>query len=398
MNRNLAVTALSALFVITAFTLVHAARSLRAQGGEALQVGFIYDGDESVPYTANFMRAQHAVEAQFGSRAAIHVRSNVPSSRIEESLQELADDVCRIIFTTSFGFGEGTKRFAALHPHIQFCQATCDNAANPPLANYHTFMGEIYQGRYVAGIAAGMKLRELVQKGAISADAAVIGYVGAFPYAEVISGYTAFLLGARSVLPTATMRVRYTNTWGSYSIEKAFAQTLIDEGCVIIAQHSDTIGPAVACEEQFAKKTVFHVGYNQSMIDVAPMTSLVSTRINWVPYVTGAVQAVLDGRAIEKTVRGNVHGNDIGAGFERDWVQLLELNTTIAAAGTAERLGTAVQAFKKSRVPVFVGDYRGVNPADSTDTCDLRTEYKENADASAPSFHYLLQDVITIEE
>ena len=154
------------------------------------------------------------------------------------------------------------------------------------LPNYHTFMGTIYQGRYISGIVTGMKLRELIEQKKLTPAQAKIGYVAAFPYAEVISGYTAFFLGVRSVVSEAVMTVSYTNTWSNTTTERKLAEKLIDEGCVIIAQHSDTTGPATACETASTRdgKLVFHVGYNQTMTDVAPTTSLVSTRINWTPY------------------------------------------------------------------------------------------------------------------
>ncbi len=285
------------------------------------------------------------------------------------------------------------------YPDIQFCEATCDNAnTDPVLPNYHTFMGEIYQGRYISGVVAGMKLREMIDTGVIKSSEAMVGYVGAYPYAEVISGYTAFLLGVRSVAPEAVMKVLYTDTWSSYGLEKKCAERLIDEGCVIISQHSDTIGPAVACEEAAVQKTVYHVGYNQSMTDVAPTTSLISCRINWIPYFTGAVSAVLSEQPIEEMIDGNRHGMDVGAGFEKDWVQMLELNSYIAAEGTKEEIERLTNEFSSGGVDVFVGDYTGKNPFDETDTIDLKGGYTENENSSAPAFHYVLDDVITVEE
>ena len=265
-------------------------------------------------------------------------------------------------------------------------------------ANYHTFKGEIYQGRYVSGIAAGLKLRELIDQHVIIPEEALVGYVGAFPSAAVISGYTAFLLGIRSVAPEAVMKVKYTNTWGNYSVEKLCAKSLIEEGCIIISQYSDTIGPAVSCEEAAGYRQSFFVGYNQSMLDVAPTTALVSTRINWVPYIVSAVEAVMKNKAIESYVKGNVHENDISAGFDKNWVQILELNTLIAVEGTEEKMNEAINGLKKGTLQVFKGDYLGVNPEDETDTIDLNQGFAENADSSSLAFHYVLKDVITIED
>ncbi len=399
MRRINLISAISALAVVLFFVMIHLVTRQDEGGLNMIRVGFVYDGDESTPYTDNFIRAQHEVVNRFGDRVILSVKYNVREDNIDEVLRDLVEEKCNLIFTTSYSYGESAKRFAMENPDIQFCEATCDNAnTDPVLPNYHTFMGEIYQGRYISGVVAGMKLREMIDTGVINSSEAMVGYVGAYPYAEVISGYTAFLLGVRSVAPEAVMKVIYTNTWSSYGLEKKCAERLIDEGCVIISQHSDTIGPAVACEEAAAKKTVYHVGYNQSMTDVAPTTSLISCRINWIPYFTGAVSAVLSEQPIEEMIDGNRHGMDVGAGLEKDWVQMLELNSYIAADGTKEEIERLTNEFSGGGVDVFVGDYTGKNPFDETDTIDLSSGYTENENSSAPAFNYVLDDVITIEE
>ena len=194
------------------------------------------------------------------------------------------------------------------------------------------------------------------------------------------------------------MTVKYTNSWGDYLLEKKYAKELIEEGCVIISQHSDTAGPAVACEETDAGQPVYLVAYNQSMAQVAPTTYLTGAKINWEPYMVQAVKAVLEGKKIEDCTGGTVNGNDVGAGFKEGWVQMLELNEIVAADGTAEKIAELIEQFQKGEVHVFEGDYIGVNPEDPSDTCDLREEYEENRYSSAPTFHYVLQDIITIEE
>lgn len=369
-----------------------------AHGREHAEAGFLLIGDESTPYSANFVRAIEALELQYGDRVGVNVRSNVAYEDAEAVLRALCAQGCDIIFTNSYDYGETAKAIAAEYPDVEFCQATCENAnEDPVLPNYHTFMGEIYQGRYITGLVAGLKLQELVDAGYIGADEAWLGYVGAFPYAECISAYTAFFLGARQTCPTARMRLKYTNSWSSYMLEKEYARALIEEGCVIISQDGDTIGPAVECESSAAGHPVYHVGYNQDMIDVAPTTSLIGTRIDWAPYICGAVGAVLDEKRIEDAIPGNVHGNDIGAGFGEGWVKMLELNPAIAPAGSNELIQSTIAQIKDGKCHVFKGDYFGIDPYDPSDTWDLREEYPENESASAPSFHYILQDVIVVE-
>lgn len=364
---------------------------------DTLTVGFIYDNDESTPYTYNFSLAKDALERRYGDRVTILTCSNVLDDKMEDPLRDLVTKGCDVIFFN--GYSELVVKLAPDYPEVEFCQTSYMDMTDrqvPP--NYHTFKGEAYQARYVSGIAAGMKIAQMIEEGVIKSDEAVVGFVAAFPTSEVISGYTAFLLGVRSVVPQAVMRVRYTGTWSSYAQEKSAAQALIDEGCVVISQHTDTIGPAVACEETEGERPVYHVGYNQSMSDVAPGTSLIASRICWEPYVTAAVDAVMARKSIEKVVSGRVHGTDVSAGFEKGWVEMVDINQQVAAPGTQKAMDAAIEQFKRGKVDfVFKGDYIGVNPNDPDDTCDLREGYVENATTSFPTFHYILRDVITVE-
>ena len=395
MKRVYITTIVTALLVLAVFGGVYSVWD-GAKGVDALKVGFIYKNDESTPYTYNFMLAQRALEKALPDRVKVYARSNVSEAETLEPVQELVRAGCEIIFTNnnSTEIADIARQF----PQVQFCQgafSTEDHENDPD--NYHTFGGEIYQGRYVTGVAAGLKLREMIDEHSIAADEAMVGFVGAFPTAEVISGYTAFLLGVRSVAPEATMRVRYTGAWSSYSREKAAARALIDVGCLVIAQHTDTIGPAVACEEASADRRIIHVGYHQNMIDIAPATSLTGARVDMAPYVVGAVEAVLSGKEIEKYVPGTVHGNDMCAGFDLGWVEVLELNKQIAAYGTEEKLNKVIESLRKGGLEVFKGDYMGVNPNDESDTIDLNQGYRENETTSWATFGYVLEDVITVE-
>lgn len=397
MKRIYGITILTSIALIMIASAIHYVIHDR-EPDKTIQVGFVYVGDASTGYTNNFVKVQNAIAKNYNGRVETIPKYNVPEEKVEEALTELVDEGCELIFTTSYGYGEKTKEFAGKYPDIQFCQATCSNANEEPvLSNYHTFMGSIYQGRYISGVVAGMKLKELIEKGKITAKQAKAGYVGAYPYAEVISGYTAFFLGIRSVVPDATMTVKYTNTWGDYHLEKECAKELIHEGCVIISQHSDTTGPAVACEETDLTQEVYYVSYNDSMGDVAPTTYLIGSKINWEPYMMQAVEAVLYNKRIETCVKGNINGNDAGAGFENDGVQMLYMNEFVAAKGTKKRVDELIQEFRQDKLTVFRGDYIGVNPDDPSDVIDLSEGYRENVTSSAPTFHYILKDVITIK-
>ena len=396
MKRNLILTVIVCVIVLAAVSVLSGYWN-NTKGSAVIKVGFVYSEDESTPYTANFVKAQRTLEEEYGSKVEVLSKSNVLSRDSEQPLRELIRDGCRIIFINLDT--DIPVVLAREFPAVQFCQAsmpTISMEGTPD--NYHAFNGEIYQARYVSGIAAGMKLRQLLDSGALLPKDALIGYVGANSSAEVISGFTAFLLGVRSVAPEATMRVRYTGSWSNFSAEKEQTKQLIDEGCIIIAQHVNTAAPAIACEEAAsAGMTVFHVGYHQSMMDVAPSSSLVSIRTNWVPYVLQATQAVMDDQVIESVVEAHDHDRDMSAGFESGWVEMLELNKFIAAEGTQAKINNAIEGLKKGRIKVFSGNYFGVNPVNPVDTIDLNNGYIECQYSSNPSFSYILQDYITVE-
>lgn len=371
-------------------------RSMDAGGTmNSVTVGFIYESDESAPYSYNFARAEVMLQEELRDSVKILANNNVPDDAVEDLLRDLSAKGCNIVFTNCH-----TELFAELapsYPDMQICQIS--DMEKPPANhpdNYHTFNGEIYQARYVSGVAAGLKLKEMIDEGVITPEEAVVGYVGSYPVASVISGYTAFLVGVRSIVPQAVMKVKYTNTWASYRVEKLCAMDLIDEGCVVLSQHSDTIGPSIACEEASAEHPVVFVGCNKSLLDNAPATALLSIRINWAPYVIKAVRAVMNHQKIESVVKGTAHGNDVSAGFEDGALEILDLNMNIAAKGTQMVIDSTIDIIEEDPAAAYRGAYKGVDPVDPTDTIDLVNGYIENADSSAPSFHYVLEDVIQI--
>ena len=396
MKKQIILTAVVCVIVLAAAAVLTGFWSDR-KGAGVLKVGFVYSEDESTPYTANFVKAQRALEEEYGSKVEILAKSNVLSRECETPIRDLIRDGVKIIFINMDT--DIPVTLAREFPQVQFCQASMPTISiEGTPENYHTFNGEIYQARYVSGIAAGMKLRQLLDSGALLPKDALVGYVGANSTAEVISGYTAFLLGVRSVAPEATMRVRYTGSWSNFAAEKEQTRELINEGCVIIAQHVNTMAPAIACEEAAAAgRTVYHIGYHQSMMDIAPSSSLTSVRTNWAPYVIQAVQAVMDDQVIEKVVEAHAHGRDLSAGFESGWVELMELNKFIAAEGTQEKVANAIENMKKGRIRVFYGNYTGVNPINPADTIDLSTGYTECQYSSNPSFGYVLRDYIIVD-
>ncbi len=389
---------ITAMLAVLVCGFIHSAGLFVTHERESVTVGFLCSGDESTPYSENFLRVVDAINIQYGSKIKMFVRSNVPHNAADRVLDELADLDCDIIFTNSYEFGEYTKEFAKSHPDIQFCQATCSNANDSPLLdNYHTFMGEIYEGWFISGRIAGAKLNEMIKNGEINEDEAWLGFVGAFQEPETMSDYTAFLLGARRECKSARMRVKYTNSWSDYRAEKETAEHLLNEGCIILSQDTDTCGVAVACENTSLKHHVYHIGYNQDMMTNAPNTTITGARTDWAPYICSAIEAIINNARIEDFVDGHIHGNDAGGGFEHGWVKMLDYNRTIAPSNYEEIVSESIEEFKNGTCMVFFGDYTGVAPYDQSDVCNLKNEYRECRYRSAPSFHYILNDVVIVE-
>ncbi len=365
---------------------------------ELLKVGLICESDESGPYTYNFTVARTALEEIYGKRVQVMVRRNILDSEVKEPVTELVKKGCRILFYN--GHSSLLPELARSYPETEFCQVTCFDPSGIDLpSNYHTFNGLAWQGEFVSGVVAGYKLKNMIGNYYLSGDDALVGFIAPFERQEVISGYTAFLLGIRSVVPEARMKVIYTNAWSSYSAEKECARKLIREGCTILSHFTDTSAAAAACEEAAAagSSRVFFVGYNDSMIDVAPTTSLIGAKINWIPYITQASQAVMEGKRIEEVVQGTIHGTDISGGFEHGWIEMVDLNPLIAVNGTQAKIDETISALKRNSVEVFKGDYIGIDPRDTEDQYDLNAGYKENDHSSMPTFHYILRDVIETE-
>ncbi len=262
------------------------------------KVGFIFLHDETSTYDKNFIEAAEAATEKMGLTAdQVVFKTGVPEGdECYETACDLAEQGCDLIFANSFGHETYIKRAAEEYPLVEFCHATGTQAHTAELSNFHNAFATIYEGRYLAGIVAGMKLKEMIDDGEITSAEAKIGYVGAFPYAEVISGFTSFYLGARSIVPEATMTVRYTNSWYDLTAEKETALSLIDaDKCVLISQHADSLGAPSACEEE----GVPNVSYNGSTESTGPNTYLISSRINWEPYfeyIIGQAQKIYDAR------------------------------------------------------------------------------------------------------
>ena len=303
-----------------------------------LKVGFIFLHDENSTYDLNFINA--AKEACEAAGVEYVLKTNIPEGQeCYDAACELADAGCGIVFADSFGHEDYLIEAAKEFPDVEFCHATGTQAHTAGVPNFHNAFAKIYEGRYLAGIAAGYKLNEMIEAGEITAEEAKIGYVGAFTYAEVISGYTSFFLGARSVCPSVTMEVTFTGSWYDETAEKEAANTLISKGCVLISQHADSMGAPTACETA----GVPDVSYNGSTESACPNTFIVSSKINWVPYFTYIIDCVTKGEDIATDYTGD---------FSTGSVELTDLGSA-AAEGTAEAIEAAKAELMDGTLHVF---------------------------------------------
>lgn len=355
---------------------------------DQLKVGFVHIGDDSdmgYTYNQNLGTKEMAAALGLSDDQIINKFNIAETDACASALNELVESGCQIIFATSFGFQDYVKEAAKENPEVQFCQATGNLAASSGLPNMHNYFANIYEGRYLSGVVAGMKAKEMGNP--------KLGYVGAYPYAEVISGYTAFYLGAKSVYPEVTMEVSYTGTWNDASLESQVAEALISRGAVVLGQHSDSTGPATTAE----KLGAFSVGYSTDQISAAPKASLISTRIDNGVYLTEAVQAMIDGTEIPA---------DWCEGYADGSVVMTALNEEIAAPGTKEALEQAEAGIKDGSVQVFAGPLHGVATNQDGTTTELNLaegeSFKESdvagGQTSAPYFTYIVDGITIVEK
>lgn len=345
---------------------------------DTFKVGFIFLHDENSTYDLNFINAAKQACSELGLTEDQYIlRVNVPEGQeCYDAAAELVDEGCDIIFADSFGHEPFMIDAAKEFPDVEFCHSTGTRAHTEGVDNYHNAFAHIYQGRYLAGIAAGMKLNEMIEAGEFTAEEAKVGYVGAFTYAEVISGYTSFFLGVRSVCPTATMEVTFTGSWYDETAEKEGANVLIANGCKLISQHADSMGAPTACE----LAGVPNVSYNGSTIDACPNTFIISSRIDWTPYFKLAIESAMKGEEIPA---------DWCGGIEEGSVVLTEVNEQAAAAGTAEAIAEAEAKLIAGELHVFDTSTFTVNGETLTSyMADVDTDRDYTPDTEAISDGY----------
>ena len=362
-----------AILMAIAMVFSFAACGTKKDGGETekkLKVGFIFLHDENSTYDNNFLIGAEEACKKLG--VEMITKKNIPEqSACYDAAAELVDSGCSVIFADSFGHEDFMIQAAKEFTDVQFCHATGTKAHTVNLPNFHNAFASIYEGRYLAGVAAGLKLNEMIAAGKFKAEEAKMGYVGAFTYAEVISGYTSFYLGAKSVCPTVTMDVQFTGSWYDETLEKEAANTLIQKGCKLISQHADSMGAPTACETA----GIPNVSYNGSTVSQCPNTFIVSSRINWEPYFEYMIKCVQDGKAIDTDWTGN-----LGTGS----VVLTEVNGKAAAANTQAELDKVKAQFDAGTLHVF-----DVNTFTVTVDADKKLNVNAKVDANGHLTNYM---------
>ena len=329
------------LLALTNTVFAKAAKK-KAKKAPSFKVGVIYIGDENEGYTEAHMKGVQEMKTTLGlTDAQVIEKKGIPEDeKCYDAAIDLAEQGCNYIIATSFGHESYLIQAAKEYPKIVFAHATGYQAAMTGLKNIHNFMPSVYQSRYVSGIVAGLKLNEMISSGKIAAADAKIGYVGAYPYAEVVSGYTSFFLGVRSVCPSATMEVRYTNSWADMTLEKETAEALIANKCVLISQHADTTGAPTACEAH----GVPCVGYNVDMTSVAPNAALTSAALNWGAFYAMSAKAVMNGESFDV---------DWSKGYSDNAVYITPINTKVATSDAVAKTNAAIEGIKNGSIKVF---------------------------------------------
>jgi len=369
---------------------------------EDFKIGFICLHDENSTYDLNFLNAVDAIQEKLGlTDEQVIVKTNVgEDDACYNMAKDLATQGCDIVFANSFGHEAFMIKAAKEFPDVEFCHATGTKAHTEGLDNYHNAFASIYEGRYLAGVAAGLKLNEMIEAGKITAEQAKMGYVGAFTYAEVISGYTSFYLGAKSVCPSVTMDVQFTGSWYDPTEEKNAAEALIDKDCVLISQHADSMGAPGACEAA----GIPNVSYNGATYESCPETFIVSSRIDWAPYYNYIIGCVVKGEKIDA---------DWCGGIAEGSVVLTGINQDVAAEGTVDKIKATVEGLKDGSIKVFdtktftvEGKEVTTYTADVDDMGDYKPDteaikdgaFAESSDRSAPYFDLKVDGITRLNE
>ena len=404
--KKLFSTLLSATMILTLAGCSNGGNTSASTGTEdkTYTVGMVCIGNAEMAYDRNFYNAADAAKEILADKGINiewkYTYDHPEGDPVAADCTEFGEDGAIAVFLNSYGMENAMLTVAGDYPETVFASLTNEGSKSDDLDNTVNAFPSIFEGRYLTGIAAGMKLNEMIENGEITEDEAVLGYVGAYTYAEVVSGYTSFYLGAKSVCPSAKMLVEFIGSWGDPAMEATTAEHLIDQGAVVISQHSDSTTPATKCQE----KGVYHIGYNIDMSDVAPEASIVSSTIDWTNYFVYVIETIVNG--------GTVDQDYMNHGIKEGDIKLTALNEEVAAAGTAEAIEAAKQDIVDGKLHVFdtstftVGGkevteaYLDMNADFTPDDVNAISDgyYHESVYKSAPNFDLRIDGITLVNE
>ena len=341
-------------------------------------VGLICLHDSNSTYDKNFIDSMNRAIEELGlEKGQLVLKTGVPEDNTcYDTAMELVDDGCDVIFADSFGHEDSMVKAAKEAPDVQFAHATGTKAHTEKLDNFSNAFASIYEGRYLAGVAAGMKLKEMEEAGELktenySGENIKIGYVGAWSYAEVISGYTSFYLGVKSVVENVVMDVQFTSSWYDEAEEREAATALIESGCALISQHADSWGAPMACEEN----DVPNVSYNGNTSERCPKTAIISSAVNWTPYFKYMIQCAMNDEKIDTDWCGGL-GTEVYDGTK----DLLDGSVVISALGQNAAEGTAAK-LEEVRQQLRAGTLKVFDTSKFTVGGETLTSYMADVDA-----------------
>ncbi len=340
--------------VLAALMMVACLASCGGTTEAKLKVGVILIGDENEGYSyAHILGIQNAIKELGYTESDIKVIYKykvLEDQSAYDAAVDLVQQGCKLVISNSYGHQAFTQQAAEKYPEVDFIAMTGDTAKLSGLDNLHNAFTKVYESRYVSGVVAGMKVKELLDSGKLTDKNkdengnVRIGYVGAMEFAEVISGFTAFYLGIKSVCPNVVMEVNFTNSWYSPTDEAAAAKALAAKGCVIIGQHADSTGAPSAVEELHdAGEVIYCVGYNIDMLAVAPDSALTSATNNWSAYYKVALKAAYEGTDIPQ---------NWAQGYKENAVAITAISAN-AAPGTADKVAEVEAALKAGTLHIF---------------------------------------------
>ena len=404
--KKLFSTLLSATMILTLAGCSNGGKTSASTGTDdkTYTVGMVCIGNAEMAYDRNFYNAADAAKEILADKGINiewkYTYDHPEGDPVAADCTEFGEDGAIAVFLNSYGMENAMLTVAGDYPETVFAALTNEGSKSDDLDNTVNAFPSIFEGRYLTGIAAGMKLNEMIENGEITEDEAVLGYVGAYTYAEVVSGYTSFYLGAKSVCPSAKMLVEFIGSWGDPAMEATTAEHLIDQGAVVISQHSDSTTPATKCQE----KGVYHIGYNIDMSDVAPEASIVSSTIDWTNYFVYVIETIVNGGTVEQDYMNH--------GIKEGDIKLTALNEEVAAAGTAEAIEAAKQDIVDGKLHVFdtstftVGGkevteaYLDMNADFTPDDVNAISDgyYHESVYKSAPNFDLRIDGITLVNE